>query len=355
MRMVVNGQAFLTFGQIYVESGDKHADFDDSFRGQQNGLCGAAIPGTLCLLTGLHTGHVGLVVEVHDEEPTLDDSWEDIVEASFRPVGDTTLAGLDSSDWWKLGLDPIDYRVRYGGRAIDAGHQSERERERDDHPVDHYLLQFWPAPPQPDQVLKVTSTLAQNLHDRTRRMRPPPTAEEIAAANARREEQQRAKELEKWGGSLPSGRIRQAENALDLVPLDRPLLDDLDHLDDETLVAIARWAARLTCAITGLHRIEWIAEALDRMDQGVDPRDVVHIPPEMLAAMPLGGRESRQPQPEHALMAIDATYAEPLDAALTTLWMAIRAYGVWRGAEVTAKVRSVFPQLGQPDGARPQR
>jgi len=344
MRTVVSGRAFLTFGQIYVESGDKHADFDDSFRGQQNGLCGAAIPGTLCLLTGLHTGHVGLTVEVHDAEPSLDDSWEDIVEASFRPVGDTTLAGLDSSDWWRLDLDAIDYRVRYCGRAIDAGHRSERQP--DDPPVDHYLVQFWPAPPEPDQVLKATSTLAQDLHDRTRRMRPPPTAEEIAVAKA----------LEKWGGSLPSERIRKAENALDLVPLDRPLLDDLDRLDDETLIAIARWSARLTCAITGLLQIEWVATALDRRDQGADPSDVVgDIPPEIFASMPLGGENSRRPQPYHALMAIDATYAEPLEAAVTTLWMAIRAYGVWRGAEVTAKVRSVFPELGQPEGARPQR
>ncbi|TDD50889.1 hypothetical protein E1263_30495 [Kribbella antibiotica] len=356
MRTVVNGRAFLTFGQIYVESGDERPDFDDSFRGQQNGLCGAAIAGTLCLMTGLHTGHVGLIVEVCDEAPVIDETWEDIVEAPFRPAGDATVYGFDSSDWWELGLEPADYRVRYCGRAIDTGRESDDEKEWDDPPIDHYLLQFWPAPPEPDQVIKVTSRMARDSHDRTRRMRPPATPDEIATAQARREEwaadQLRARELESWGGTLPSERIRETYHAFQLVKFDRPLLDDLDRADDELLIAVARWAARQTCAAAELDQMQWVADALDRMDAGVDERDVIQAPPgtfgtENLAIATFGGWDSGQTRLVQALLAIQSPYDEPLDAALSTLWMAIGAYGEWRGTEVIAKLRLTFPQLGE--------
>lgn len=62
--------------------------------------------------------------------------------------------------------------------------------------------------------------------------------------------------------------------------------------------------------------------------------------------MPPGDWESEQPEAVRALLAIEATYNEPLDAALSTLWMAIGAYGEWRGGEVVAKLREAFPQLG---------
>ncbi|MGW0916873.1 hypothetical protein ACWD1Z_34955 [Streptomyces sp. NPDC002784] len=53
-------------------------------------LCGAANPGHLFLTTGLHTGRVGLTVEVHEAEPSLDERWEEIVEVSFRPGSSQT-------------------------------------------------------------------------------------------------------------------------------------------------------------------------------------------------------------------------------------------------------------------------
>jgi hypothetical protein len=52
-------------------------------RGQVNGLCRAAVPGVMSLVTGLHTGPVPFVVELHDAEPTLDELWEEAVEVSF--------------------------------------------------------------------------------------------------------------------------------------------------------------------------------------------------------------------------------------------------------------------------------
>jgi hypothetical protein len=54
MRTVVHGDIHVHYGQIYVhdETGEpSEGDLTACFAGQRNGLCGAAVPGTLVLLT----------------------------------------------------------------------------------------------------------------------------------------------------------------------------------------------------------------------------------------------------------------------------------------------------------------
>ncbi|HZX04104.1 hypothetical protein [Kribbella sp.] len=81
MRVLMTGPAWVSYAQIYVESVlDSYSDLGECFAGQQNGLCGAASPGRLFLITGLHTGEVGFTVELYDDVPPLDDTWEEVVE-----------------------------------------------------------------------------------------------------------------------------------------------------------------------------------------------------------------------------------------------------------------------------------
>ncbi|MFC0623368.1 hypothetical protein [Kribbella deserti] len=121
MRTLMTGPAWVAYGQIYVQSGDRIPELPQSFGGQTNGLCGATITGALFLFTGLHTGKVDFAVELHDQTPPVDETWEDIVEASFRPGPDTALAGWGGSGYWPLDLQQIDYRVRYCAWGMDAG------------------------------------------------------------------------------------------------------------------------------------------------------------------------------------------------------------------------------------------
>jgi hypothetical protein len=88
VRRPVAGEVHVDYGQIYVLSDPDSfgPDLAEAFAGQRAGLCGAAVPGALWLSTGLHTGHVGFTVEVHDQAPPLDPVWEDAVEVSFRPA-----------------------------------------------------------------------------------------------------------------------------------------------------------------------------------------------------------------------------------------------------------------------------
>src|SRR5206468_3050294 len=121
---------------------------------------GAASPGRLWLTTGLHTGEVRLRIQLHDGEPRLDDSWEEIVEASFTPA--TAAVGLypwGSNEPVPLAIDPVSHRVRYSATAMDAA-RAQDTLLAGESPIDAYALDFWPRPPAPDRVVKQTSAVA---------------------------------------------------------------------------------------------------------------------------------------------------------------------------------------------------
>ena len=165
--LAYEGPLEVHYGQAYVFSGeaDETGDMDAYFRGQSSGLLGAARPGMLFLTTGLHTGRVDFAVELAEAEPPLDESWEECVEASFVPSSeDVQIVDWNGTLVVELPLSVKHYRVRYAGRAMDAGHEADTIPEGED-AIDAYRLSFWPAPPAPDQVLKQTSEIARYWHE----------------------------------------------------------------------------------------------------------------------------------------------------------------------------------------------
>ncbi len=182
MSRVFEGLLRVAYSQAYVLVGEiGNPDFYDAFRGQANGICGAAVRGALLLVTGLHTGQVGFTVDVLDAPPPLDDAWEEIVEVSFfvgyidpDPIEDTDIEFMDDPDvmvalmewggpWYELPLPPGNYRARYCARGMQLG----RDRDTllfDDEPVDFYSLAFWPAEAAPDCIIKQTSEIAAYWH-----------------------------------------------------------------------------------------------------------------------------------------------------------------------------------------------
>ncbi|MFF7314097.1 hypothetical protein [Streptomyces sp. NPDC008137] len=181
MRTVYSGELHVHYGQFYVESRpDGMGEGDaDPLAGQRNGLCGAAVPGYLFLTTGLHTGRVYLTVEVHGVEPPQADEWEEVVEVSFRPAA----AEVEVRPWGDaplcvFELPEADYRVRYCGRDLDRAQDEEISVLEGGEPIDHYLLQFWPAPPDADRVIRQTSRSAEYWHQRARSLPPPPASRE---------------------------------------------------------------------------------------------------------------------------------------------------------------------------------
>jgi hypothetical protein len=370
VRTLMTGPAWVSHAQIYVESSGLDTDFRECFGGQRNGLCGAAVAGRLFLITGLHTGKVGFSVELHDEAPPIDDGWEEIVEASFKPADDrVALVGWGGEGRWPLELRPVDYRVRYCGWGMDAGHQAGPPME-DEPLVDRYLLQLWPAPTTPresDRVVKQTSAQAAYWHDFARKQPPPPSAEDRAEAvrraaleRERRDAELRlAQETRNWGGRLPSPRLRAlAWTAIDLARLDRPLVEAIDRADTETQRAIARWAARRAFAAAQLTRLDWAAAALEAMDRGEDLPQIFQDPGRAYERAvnddrtvrtiitTLDGRIDNFDQQSMALPAITAAYTEdPLEAAIDAVRLAVNTYGFGRDLEFFTELQQAFPSL----------
>jgi hypothetical protein len=163
--VVFDGRLHVHYGQAYVFSGDadETGEMDACFRGQLNGLVGAALPGELFLMTGLHTGYVQFRV-VGAAEPLPDETWEECVEASFEPSGEVRLVDWDRNLVCNVALDQRQaYRARYHARGMDAGHEADTILE-DEAPVDEYRLFFWPAAAAPDRIVRRTSAQADYWH-----------------------------------------------------------------------------------------------------------------------------------------------------------------------------------------------
>ncbi|MFF1452124.1 hypothetical protein ACFVYF_28890 [Streptomyces sp. NPDC058274] len=279
MRTPVEGEVHVHYGQIYVESDPDSfgPGLAEAFAGQRAGLCGAATPGALWLTTGLHTGNVGFTIEVHDRAPSLDVVWEDVVEVSFRPVSAvSSLVEWAGEDSWELGLERTDYRVRYCARGMDAA-RAEDTRLSGEPQLDCYLLQFWPAPPAPDRVLRQTSAVAAYRHDYARRQPPPPTPAERAESErlARQVEEKAARERRlaherwDWGGQLPSESLRNVGGDVrGLLRFDPALVHALDAAGPATQRAAALLAARHACGAAGLAELDWVAAGLTAVAEG---------------------------------------------------------------------------------------
>lgn len=153
------------FDLVWTENGGFDGDFDRFFAGQVNGLVGAAGPDGVYVNLARRSGGSPVRIVLLDKAPTGNDSaWEDVVEVSFiLPVGYDmrwqTWAG--ESGGMLGGLPHGSYRMRASAKGRDEGQAGEFSED----PVDAYLLQVWPAPPQPDAVLRTGSEDGRYWHD----------------------------------------------------------------------------------------------------------------------------------------------------------------------------------------------
>lgn len=286
--MLFSGELHVHYRQFYVESqaDDYYTGFSDTRGGQVNGLCGAAVPGMLFLTTGLHTGKVGLTVEVLDAEPPVGDEWEEVVDASFWPRGDQVhLVQWAGEASWPLALAPIDYRVRFCAVGMDQAREADT-RLGDEPVLDRYLMQFWPAPPARDVVVRQTSDSAAYWHAHARTLPPPPTPEEWAETKRQErlareravQEAAREAELRRWHGRPPSDAVRRVNGGLEMARLDRDLVDEVERLDEQAQRAVAVWAARRACGAAGPGRARLGGAGTRRGRPGRDPAATLRRP-----------------------------------------------------------------------------
>lgn len=155
-----DGKLLVDYGQAYVLAPECEMLLpEDAFAHQRNGLCGAAVPGGLFLTTGLQSGYVKLLVQVHHATPPVDESWDEVVEAGWLlNSGPVVLEDWNATKVCEIPLEMGSYRVRYSarrfGEAVEGGEEGKQK------PIESYLLAFWPAPYAEDAVLRQTSEQA---------------------------------------------------------------------------------------------------------------------------------------------------------------------------------------------------
>ena len=392
VRVLFDGDVFIAYGQAYVHGGaddrsDGDTSMEDSFAGQVNGLCGAAVPGTLFLMTGTSDGHVRFTVELHEGEPPLPPAgWEEVVEVSFA----TTFPDVALADWggeWRAPLDlghdrrpaGTAYRVRYCALGMTEARRAPHEFDGDAPRPDRYLLQFWPVPPGrhgPDAILRRTTAEAEYWHDFARSLPPPPSATEraeakhraLAESRRRLAEADRLRELERWGGREPTDRLRQLGNqhvVRELARLDADLVHAMSGADAGTQRRIARWAAERAFAAAGIPYLDWLTPAWRAVDAG-GPLPEGLADPNWLLCRILGtdraGRPGVAPAPglpatvpddllptevdavPAAVMALVlAATADPLQAAIQAVWATTGARADDRA--FLAELRRTFPSI----------
>jgi hypothetical protein len=357
VRTVLDGEVDVSYGQIYVEceGASRFGGVTDAFGGQRNGLCGAAWPTTLWLATGLHYGLVGFRVEVHDERPDVDEDWEEIVEAPYRPVGSASLVECEGGRSWDLGLADADYRVRYSASGIDRA-AGEHSRADDEPMIDRYLLQFWPCPPEPDQVVKQTGEVAGDRHEYISTLPPPelPDPDEEARLKAELDSWEEARkriaaemaaeeaaEAALWGGTLPSPALKSVRGeARDLALAEQELTRALAAVSLDRQRRIAGWVARRAYQEIGIAELDWVAPALDAVAAGEALPPPFHsadavwarlqseprVPPRIA---PMVRAEVDQDSPVRRAVAtlFAARLLTPLHAVLAALAEAVQAFG----------------------------
>ena len=96
MQVIFEGEIHVHYRFIHLSAPGQQDLLSRSTAGQTNGLCGAAVPGQLSFVTGLHTGHVRFAIEWSESEPAIGAGWEDVVEASVViPQRELHLAAFD--------------------------------------------------------------------------------------------------------------------------------------------------------------------------------------------------------------------------------------------------------------------
>lgn len=176
MKELFNGDLAIVYGQFYIdiaatdhdEPEDDYLEPDSAFTGQSNGICGAAQEGKLFFVTGIKDGAIDISCEYHESAPVVDNSYDEIVEASLE-VGDVRLSLCEwgHENTHDLDLPKGQYRVRYLARGMDEDYDDDSDDEEyweKPLPGQHHLVQIWPAELEKDSVLKVTSDNAKYWH-----------------------------------------------------------------------------------------------------------------------------------------------------------------------------------------------
>ena len=166
-----------------------------------NGLV-ASWPDATVIRTGIHTGAISVVLQLHSSPPAIDlqHDWDEIADISMESttgsLGMTRLMSDPPQDLGNLAWQgPGHYRLRVYTRGRDTNIDGVANGE----PVEDYLLQIWSAPPSADIIHKQSDSYGAGLRASATRLPPEaqpsrPSAEPGPATTSR----EKAARLTEW-------------------------------------------------------------------------------------------------------------------------------------------------------------
>jgi hypothetical protein len=161
--VLIKASIFVDYGRMMILSGGTSpSGGENHFVTHRNGLLGGAVYSRLAVHLGVHTGDVHVEVELHQQCPEIDESWEEIVEAScYIDAPPVVLVGASPKYSLRLPLEKGWYRVRL---CVVGFGESEKAQIFDDPKLERYKLIFWAADPRADAILKQTSEEVIHRH-----------------------------------------------------------------------------------------------------------------------------------------------------------------------------------------------
>lgn len=162
----------IEYGQFYIISNETQfdGDMDEAFKNQENGLCGASVPGFVWFTTGIQNGKISVDIQLCQSRPRQDDSYQEIVEVSLN-VGTSPifLAEWGSERAQQLELPEGNYRLRYSIDGMNIDYDDEAQESNDEYwnsPLrgQRYLIQLWIAASSRDIIVQQTTDSAKYWH-----------------------------------------------------------------------------------------------------------------------------------------------------------------------------------------------
>lgn len=173
MKNLYSDKLGIDYGQFYITVNSEEEvdmDPDGSFEGQNNGLCGSQVGDMIFFVVGIQSGSISIDVQLHQFEPELDRSFDEIVEVSFeRGTFPMFLCEWGWESEHELDIPKGIHRLRYSILGMELEH-SEEAIEKDEDiwespvPGQKHMIQIWPTSFEEDAIVKQTSETAAYWH-----------------------------------------------------------------------------------------------------------------------------------------------------------------------------------------------
>ncbi|MDH6284059.1 transposase [Prescottella agglutinans] len=227
------------------------------------------------VMTGIAYGPVSLTVEILDDEPAFDAdqcAWDVVEEATLKVTKAfhvITLGGEKLPDFDQLAIRRGLHRFRVSGR----GRDTHWDLSVDD-PTEEYLVQVWRVnrPNGMVRLHKTDTAWDQDIVEHPTRnwWDPDPAADASMYLKVGYEKMAEGAKQEaiRWGGRPPSEKLSRCPQAVDIAGVDRALADAITRAREPKLRRITVWAVRRAYTIAGIADRDWIAPALDALEDG---------------------------------------------------------------------------------------